>query len=323
MIEYHTPVLLKESIDALNIKDGGIYVDATLGGGGHTEAILKTGKKIRLFSFDKDEDSIKHAEKLLGDNYENILLIKDNFKNLRTRLSLEMIKKIDGILFDLGVSSHQIGTSDRGFSFSLDGELDMRMDQDSDLTAYQIINNFSFKELRSIFYEYGEEKEAARIAGAIVEKRDQKKIKTTLELSEIIEKSTISKHKLKAKARIFQSIRIYLNDEINNLKTALKDAVNILNPHGRIAVISYHSLEDRVVKQFFRYEEKSCICPSNFPKCICDKISTLKILTRKPVLPSSEEIQNNKRARSAKLRVAERKSGFTAYAGYAAIKKEK
>ncbi len=306
MQDYHIPVLLKESIDALQIKDGGIYIDATLGGGGHCEEILKRRKNIRLFAFDRDDDSLKHTSELKK-KYPVLTIIKDNFENIRTRLALERIKKVDGILFDLGVSSHQFNKASRGFSFSLESKLDMRMDQSSELTAYEIINNFPYEELKYIFREYGEEKEAGKIAKAIVQKRVAKKIETTLELAEIIEESIFSRQIIKTKARVFQALRIFLNGEIDALKTALSDAVKILNPSGRIAVISYHSLEDRLVKKFFIYEEKSCICPPNFPKCICNKKSTLKIITKRPIVPTKTEIQNNSRARSAKLRIAEKK----------------
>jgi len=304
--KYHIPVLLKESIAALNLRDGGIYVDATLGGGGHTRAILNSGKNLKLYAFDQDENALKFAEKNFLSAYKNLVLIKNNFANLRTGLALERIKKIDGILFDLGVSFNQISNPARGFSYLHDGNLDMRMDESEELTAFDIINNFPLKKLRDIFFEFGEEREAAHIASAIVSKRKLKKIKTTAELSEIIDRSTHSKFKMKAKARIFQALRIYLNREIEVLKTALNDAVKILNPGGRLVVISYHSIEDRVVKKFFQYEEKSCICPPNLP-CVCDKVSTLKIITKKPIIPSSEEIAENRMARSAKMRVAEKK----------------
>ena len=234
-------------------------------------------------------------------------MINDNFKNLRTGLALNRIKKIDGILFDLGVSSHQIDSADRGFSYMADGDLDMRMDRTSKLSAKELINTFSLEDLKDIFFKYGEERESARIARKIVEVRKQKEIKTTLQLAEIIDNSIKSNQRIKAKARIFQAIRIFVNNEIEALNKALKDAVHLLNKGGRIAVISYHSIEDRVVKQFFKYENLSCVCPDDFPICTCDKVSTLKIITKKPILPTEEEIHNNSRAKSAKLRIAERK----------------
>jgi 16S rRNA (cytosine1402-N4)-methyltransferase len=307
MENFHEPVLLEESIAALNIRDGLVYVDATLGGGGHTRAILNTGKKIKLISFDQDEAAIEHCRNSFGENYDNLTLIHDNFSNFWTGVALQKIKKIDGILFDLGVSSYQINEPERGFSFSLDGKLDMRMNNKSELTAYEIVNKFTYEELKKIFFEYGEERESYRIAKGIIKERESKNIQTTLELADIIDRYTFSHQKLKAKARIFQAIRIYLNDEINVLTTALNDAVKILNPGGRLAVISYHSLEDRIVKQLLRFQEKVCICPPSFPQCVCNKKSTLRILTKKPITPKQEEIARNSRARSAKLRIAEKK----------------
>ena len=304
MREYHLPVMLKESIEGLSLKDGGVYVDATFGGGGHSRAILESGKDIRLFSFDQDEDAQKIAETIKN---ENFVFIKDNFRNLRTGLALNRIKKIDGILFDLGVSSHQIDSPERGFSFMREGDLDMRMDTNTELSAKEVINTYPKEQLQDIFIKYGEEREAFRIARAIVEERKKRFISTTLQLAEIIDKSIKSHRRIKAKARIFQALRIYINREIEALNEALKDAVHLLNKGGRIVVISYHSIEDRVVKQFFKYENLSCICPDDFPVCRCNKVSTLKIITKKPILPSEEEIAKNSRAKSAKLRIAERK----------------
>lgn len=303
---YHQPVLLKESIEALALHPQGIYVDATLGGGGHTEYILQKQPDIRLFSFDQDQAAREQAKPLLA-KYDNLTIIGDNFANLRSCLALERIKKIDGILFDLGVSSHQINQPERGFSFSLDGKLDMRMDTNAEITAYEIINHFDPQELKRIFLEFGEEKEAGKIARAIAESRRQKTLETTLELAEIIDQTVFSKQKIKAKARVFQALRIYINGEMEVLKTALSDAVKMLNPGGRIVVISYHSLEDRIVKKFFQNEEKACVCPPDFPQCVCGKKSTLRILTKKPLLPAESEICHNPRARSAKMRYAERK----------------
>ncbi|MBC8489504.1 MAG: 16S rRNA (cytosine(1402)-N(4))-methyltransferase RsmH [Bacteroidetes bacterium] len=307
MSNYHVPVLLKESIEALNIKPQGIYVDATFGGGGHTAEMLKKGNKLKIFSFDQDTEAL-HEGSILQKKYtEQLILIHDNFKNLRTRLALERIRYIDGILFDLGVSSHQINEAQRGFSFSQEGKLDMRMNEEQEFTASDVVNDFSYEEIRNIIFEYGEEREAGRIARAILRERTNSRIETTLQLADIIEHNTNAKQKVKAKARVFQALRIFVNDEMESLKKALADSVKMLNPGGRIVVISYHSLEDRLVKKFFKYEEKDCICPVSFPKCICDKRSTLKIITRKPFLPSADEIERNNRARSAKLRIAEKR----------------
>jgi len=305
--EYHVPVLLDECLEALDLQDGKIYVDATFGGGGHARKILESGKDLKLFAFDQDPDSIAQSKTLKEEYSEQFVLIKENFANIRTGLALERIKKIDGILFDLGVSSHQINDPSRGFSFSGDGKLNMRMDQETELTAADVVNTYSFEDLTKIFRNYGEEKESPRIARNIILKREQNEIETTLQLSQIIENCIVSKKSIKAKARIFQALRIYINKEMEVLQTALEESVKILNPGGRLVVISYHSLEDRIVKNLFKYEEKSCLCPPEFPKCVCDKKSTLKILTRKPVVPSQEEIDSNPRARSAKLRIAEKK----------------
>ncbi len=307
MSNYHIPVLLPESIEALNLKPQGIYVDATFGGGGHTAEMLNKGDGIKVFGFDQDTQALNEGTALQKKFPEQLILIHDNFKNLRTRLGLERIRYIDGILFDLGVSSHQINEAERGFSFSKEGRLDMRMNEEQEFTAGDVVNDFSYEEIRNIIFEYGEEREAGRIARAILRERTNFRIKTTLQLADIIEHNTNAKHKVKAKARVFQALRIYVNGEMESLKKALEDSVKMLNPEGRIVVISYHSLEDRLVKKFFKYEEKDCICPVNFPKCICDKRSTLKIITRKPILPSADEIEKNSRARSAKLRIAEKR----------------
>ncbi len=307
MKEYHVPVLLAECLEALNLRDGKVYVDATFGGGGHSKKILESGKDIKLFGVDQDPDSIEQSKKLKDLFPENFVMIKENFANMRTGLALERIKKVDGILFDLGVSSHQINDPARGFSFRGDGDLNMRMDQTTELTAADVVNTYSFAELARIFREYGEEKEAARIANNIIIERNKKEIKTTLQLSTIIENCIISKKSIKAKARIFQALRIYINKEMEVLKTALNDSIKILNPGGKIVVISYHSLEDRIVKNIFKYEAKECICPPEFPQCVCDKVSTLKIISRKPVVPTLNEIENNPRARSAKLRIAQKR----------------
>jgi len=307
MTKYHVPVLLAECLEALDLQDGNIYVDATFGGGGHSSAILESGEDIKLFALDQDPDSIKQSEVLKEKYPEQFVMIKENFANIRTGLALERIKKVDGILFDLGVSSHQINDPARGFSFRGDGKLNMRMDQDSQLTAADVVNTYSFEDLARIFREYGEEKEAARIARSIILEREKEEIETTLQLSNIIENCIISKKSIKARARIFQALRIYINKEMEVLETALNDSVKILNPGGRIAVISYHSLEDRIVKNIFKYEAKSCICPPEFPLCVCEKKATLKILSRKPIVPTTQEIENNSRARSAKLRVAQKR----------------
>lgn len=309
IFEYHIPVLLNESIAALNIQEGSIIIDATLGGGGHTAAILEQNSSVVVLAFDKDSAAIDHVIEFRHQYPERLILINDNFSNLRTRISLEKIKKIDGIIYDLGVSYNQISGA-RGFSYTHDGRLDMRMSVSEKLTASDIINEFSYEKLRSIFFEYGEERESVRIAKAIIRERQKKEIKTTLELSAIIENNTVSRKKLKAKARIFQALRIFINNELEVLKTSLREAVDVLNPGGRIVVISYHSIEDRIIKKFFQHEEKSCICSSQIPICQCDKVSTLKIITKKPIIPSENETTSNRMARSAKMRIAEKRGNL-------------
>ncbi len=304
--KYHIPVLLNECLEALNIKDNGIYVDTTLGGGGHSKEILKSNNSIKLYSFDRDSEAIEYAGELLKEFGDRSTLIHSNYDQLRTKLALEKVKRIDGILFDLGVSFHQITDPERGFSFSKDGKLDMRMDNRDKITAFEIVNEFSFEELSKIFFEYGEEKKAKLIAGKIVKQRSIKKIETTGELSSLIDEVIKGPMRVKSKARIFQALRIFINGELESIKIAIKEAVDILNPGGRIVVITYHSLEDRIIKQFFKYEEKDCICPPSFPVCICNKKRRVKIINKKPILPTEEERNLNPQSRSAKLRIAER-----------------
>jgi 16S rRNA (cytosine1402-N4)-methyltransferase len=305
MENYHIPVFLEECVEALNLKQSGIYVDATLGGGGHTRKILESGKELTLFAFDQDPDALQHNLALQQKYPNRLILVQDNFANLRTQLALHRIKKIDGILFDLGISSHQIDLDSRGFSFSLDGKLDMRMDQMGEVTAADFINKSSLEDLSKVFREYGEEKQAYKIAKAILQAREQKPFVTTKQFSDFLDTCTNSNKRIKTKARIFQAIRIYINRELEVLRSSLTDAIKILNPGGRIVVLSYHSLEDRLVKQIFKYEAEACICPPGFPKCVCDKQARIKILTKKPLVPKAAEIARNSRARSAKLRIAE------------------
>ncbi len=305
---YHVPVLLEVCVEAMQLKDNGIYVDATAGGGSHSEALLQANPTIQLYAFDQDPEAIASASEHLAQFNDRIHLIQDNFSHLRTRLALQKIKHIDGILFDLGVSSHQIDIAERGFSFQQSGILDMRMNQEVGVPAFEIVNHYGYEQLAKIFREYGEEPDAGKVARVILHAREKHPIQTTDDLSMLIDENFPQnpKFKTKMKARIFQALRIYVNRELENLQAVLVDCTNILNPGGRIVVISYHSLEDRIVKNYFRAEEKACICPDNFPKCICNKKSRLKIITRKPLLPDSSEILTNSRSRSAKLRVAER-----------------
>lgn len=282
----HIPVLLKESIDLLNLFESGIYVDCTLGGGGHTMEIKTRSPKSKVIGIDTDYEAILATQtKLAG--FENIEIINDNFKNLKNLVK----KPVDGILFDLGVSSYQIDEPSRGFSLQKDGPLDMRMDQSQKLRAQDIVNSSSQEELEKIFKEFGEERFSRRTAKAIIKERETKDIKSTFQLKEIIEKAIPIWKKRESVTRIFQSLRIAVNQELGNLKTALEDAIDLLKPRGRIVVISYHSLEDRIVKHLFKQagqEEK------------------LEILTKKPVRACAGEISSNPRAKSAKLRAAKK-----------------
>ncbi|MCK9556762.1 MAG: 16S rRNA (cytosine(1402)-N(4))-methyltransferase RsmH [Candidatus Cloacimonetes bacterium] len=309
MSSYHEPVMLQSCMDYLNLQKGKIYVDATLGGGGHALAMYQRESGIRLYGFDQDEEAINAATKRLQ-GYSPVL-IKANFRDLRTQLAYNKVKGIDGILFDLGVSSHQLNETKRGFSFDREAELDMRMDREAELSAQQIVNEYSYEELKRIFKEYGEEQSAGRIGRAIERYRAERRINTTTELAGIIETvvGSGSKESLKTKVRIFQALRICVNDELNALSGALDDAVNLLNPGGRIVVMSYHSLEDRIVKNTFKLAEQDCICPPAIINCVCSHYSKLKILTRRPITAGPEEIASNVRSRSAKLRAAEKKWG--------------
>lgn len=305
----HKPVLLKESIEALNIKKKGIYVDGTLGGGGHSakiaEALEGTGQLIVI---DQDPCAINRGRERLK-AYNNISFIENNFSNIANILYNLNIKKIDGFLMDLGVSSFQLYDIQRGFSYNEDAALDMRMNPNIDLTAAKIINSYSKQDLSQIFRIYGEEPFAWEIAKNIEKKRSIKQIENTLELVKIIKESITEKQKKKKGhpgKRIFQALRIEVNKELSALKKALEDSEKYLSIRGRLVVITFHSLEDRIVKRFIKDKEKPCNCPSDFPICICGKVSTLKNVTKKVILPSKDELLSNNRARSAKLRVAEK-----------------
>jgi 16S rRNA (cytosine1402-N4)-methyltransferase len=305
MSEYHVPVMVQESIRLLNLKAGGIYVDATTGGGGHSLAMLKAVPGIRLFCFDQDEEALAEAEQTLN-GYPGVELIQANFAAFRTELALRKIKGIDGILFDLGVSSHQLDCRERGFSFDRNAPLDMRMDQGKDYSAFNAVNELKEAELTVILREFGEEPAARKIARAIA--NAPKPLETTGDLARVIETvvGAGSKESLKTKVRVFQALRIQVNDELTSLSRGLTDAINLLFPEGRIVVLSYHSLEDRIVKQAFRLAEQQCICPPAIIKCVCDHRRQLKVLTRNPLTASEDELVLNPRSRSAKLRAAEK-----------------
>ncbi|NYE58792.1 16S rRNA (cytosine(1402)-N(4))-methyltransferase RsmH [Carboxydothermus ferrireducens] len=305
----HVPVLLNETIEHLNLKAGGVYVDATLGGGGHSEEILKRAD-CRVVGLDQDEDALNHAAKRLAPFGDRFIPVKSNFRNIRKVVYRLGLDAVDGVLMDLGVSSFQLDNPLKGFSFQHDGPLDMRMDPQNPKTAADVVNTYPEKELIRIFYEYGEERYAPQIARAIVKRREKKPFTSTLELAEEIiravpAKARREKHPAK---KVFQAIRIEVNDELSSLEEGLVGAVEVLKPGGRIVVITFHSLEDRLVKNFFRREENPCICPKDFPMCVCGKKPRLKVITKKPVVPSQEEIEKNRRAHSAKLRAAEKLS---------------
>ena len=306
----HVSVLLYECIEALNIRDGYTYVDATAGGGGHSLEIAKRmGPNSRLICFDRDKNAIAAATDRLKDHLDRVTFVNDNFSSLSDVLRDMDIKNLGGVLADLGCSSHQFDEADRGFSYMQDAPLDMRMDTDAPLCAYNVVNEYSERDLKRIIYEYGEERFAPRIAEAIAKRRAISPIKTTVELSDII-KSAIpaaqrqdGPHPAK---RTFQAIRIEVNGELEAIKPLIDAASGYLVPSGRIAIISFHSLEDRIVKESFKELSRGCVCPPDFPICVCGRKPTFKEASKKPILPSERELNDNPRSRSAKLRVAEK-----------------
>jgi len=305
---FHEPVMMKEVVDALVVSRTGIYVDGTVGGAGHSYAILKNTEAL-LIGIDRDEEALRFAEKRLTEFGSRKILIKENFAHLDHILKSLNIKQVDGVLLDLGVSSHQLDTAPRGFSFSQQAPLDMRMDRSLKLCAYDIINSFAQKELEKIIRCYGEEKMAARIARAISRKRKLSPIGTTTELAAIVAACMpphLQWQKIHPATRTFQAIRIAVNNELDHIKPAIHAAADALKPGGRLCVISFHSLEDRIVKNEIRSLEGGCICPKDVPVCVCQREAKLKNMTRKAIVPSEEEMALNPRARSAKLRVARR-----------------
>ncbi len=299
----HISVLLNECIDNLNIKKNGIYFDGTAGGGGHSLEILKKLDKGRLISVDQDYDAIKYITKKLQ-NYNNVDIIHDNFCNILDILKSLNIQGVDGVLLDLGVSSYQLDTPERGFSYRHNGKLDMRMSKNG-VSARQIVNNFVVEDLAKILYDFGEEKFSYSIAKNIQKYRNRKPIETTFELVDIIKNSVPDKYKRSKHPakKTFQALRIAVNDEIGNLKKAINDSFQALNVNGVLAVITFHSIEDRIVKNFFKQCCTPCICPPDFPLCVCDNKKLGELVNRKPILPSKEELDFNNRSRSAKLRV--------------------
>ena len=305
----HIPVLLNECIDALRISPSGVYVDGTLGRAGHSAEIAKRLDTGRLIAVDRDMTAIEEARVKLEAYSDKVTFVHSNFSRIGEILDELRIDKVDGMLFDLGVSSPQLDDGRRGFSYMEDGPLDMRMDKSSYLTARDIVNFWSEEEIKKILFTYGEERYAPRIARAIVKKRELSPIETTLELADVIKSampgSALHEKQHPAK-RSFQAVRIAVNDELKSISDMLNTAMDRLNKGGRIAVISFHSLEDRIVKTAIASKEKGCTCPPEFPICTCGFVQTMKSVTRKPIVPTKEELDRNPRARSAKLRVAEK-----------------
>ena len=305
----HIPVLLRESIEGLNIKPDGLYIDGTLGRAGHAIEIAKKLTCGRLIAIDRDESAINEAAELLREYKDKTILIHSNFKDIAKILNNKGIDKADGMLFDLGVSSPQLDDASRGFSYIHDTKLDMRMDKNGELTAFEAINNWDEDQLRTIFFEYGEERYSKSIAREIVKKRTAAPIDTTFKLNEVIYSAIPSLARREAghpSKRIFQALRIAVNDELDSIKEMLEAAPDLLNPKGRLCVLSFHSLEDRLVKRAMATGAKGCTCPRETPVCICGTKPTLKLITRKPVTADKYETSQNPRAKSAKLRIAER-----------------
>lgn len=307
----HASVLLDEVIENMNIDPRGIYLDGTLGGGGHSYEIVKRLTTGRLIGLDQDEAAIKAAGLRLSKYKNKITIVRSNYRDMTTVLSDMEIYKVNGILLDLGVSSYQLDTPERGFSYRTDAPLDMRMDERNEKTAKDIINGYSEMELFRVIRNYGEDRFAKNIAKHIVRARMDKPIDTTFQLNEIIKAAIPAKVRARGghpSKRTYQAIRIELNHELDVLKDSLSDMIDLLLPQGRLLIITFHSLEDRIVKEAFRTNENPCTCPPNFPVCVCEKKSKGRVITRKPILPSEEELEVNKRSKSAKLRVFEKTS---------------
>ena len=305
----HYSVLLEETVDGLNIKPDGIYVDGTLGGGGHAyEVCSRLNEKGRFIGIDQDEAAIEAASARLRDFGERVTIVRSNYCDMKSRLHELGIDKVDGIVLDLGVSSYQLDTAERGFSYRVDAPLDMRMDRRQNMTARDIVNDYSEMDLFRIIRDYGEDKFAKNIAKHIVMEREKGPIETTGQLIEIIKRAIPMKFQKTAghpAKRTFQAIRIELNRELEVLRENLDDMIDLLNEGGRICIITFHSLEDRIVKTIFRKAENPCVCPSHFPVCVCGNAPKGKVVTKKPILPSEGELEENSRSKSAKLRVFE------------------
>ena len=307
----HISVMAKEVIEFLNVSRGGIFVDCTAGGGGHSYEIAKRlPNGSRLICLDRDDEAIEACTKRLDEYKDRFTIVKSNFMNLGAALDSLGIDKIDGVMWDLGVSSHQLDDGERGFSYSKEAPLDMRMDREQSITAYDVVNSYTADEIARVLRDYGEEKFASKIARDIVAARETKPIETTIELAELVTESIPAavrkKEKQNPARRTFQAIRIEVNGELDAIEPSITTAVERLNPGGRLAVITFHSLEDRIVKDCFKKLSEGCTCPPEFPVCVCGKKPKINIISKKPILPSPEEEEENPRSRSAKLRIAEK-----------------
>ena len=304
----HISVLLNECIEGLNINPKGIYADATLGGGGHSSVIRSKLNGGMLIGIDRDEEAINAAKKRIGEK-ENVIYVHDNYKNIKNILKSNNISGLDGALIDLGISSYQIDNAERGFSYTKDAPLDMRMNQKDTLSAYHVVNTYDEKKLASIIFDYGEDRYGRKIAEAIVKERGKAPIETTLQLAEIVKGAVPAKSVPKGShpaKRTFQAIRIEVNGELADLKDAVTDFFESLNSKGRLCIITFHSLEDRIVKHVFSDFASGCVCPKEFPICVCGKTPRGKLVNKKPILPGEEELLQNSRSASAKLRIIEK-----------------
>lgn len=304
----HYSVLLEEAVEGLNIKEDGIYVDCTLGGAGHSLEILKKLTTGKLYAFDQDNVALENAKIKLSEYADKVVFIKSNFENLKEKLAEQNVYEVDGVLYDLGVSSPQLDTPERGFSYNYDTRLDMRMDTDASISAYEVVNEYSYHDLVRIFYRYGEEKFSKQIARNIEKKRELAPIETTFQLVDIIKESIPAAKRRTGghpAKRVFQAIRIAVNNELSVFENSLEQAIDIVKVGGRISVITFHSLEDRICKQIFKSYAKNKEIPKNLPILPNESLSKLKLITRKPICPSDKELEENNRSRSAKLRVAE------------------
>lgn len=306
----HVPVMLGECLDGLKIKADGVYVDGTVGGGGHSSEIVKRlSDKGRLICFDKDEDALKASGARLADFKDRVTFVHDDYKNMPERLNDMGVGKVDGILLDLGVSSYQLDNAERGFSYMKDAPLDMRMDRSQRVSAYEVVNTYGEDEIAKILFDYGEEKLARAIARKIVNRRSEKPIETTLELAKIVEDTYPAKTRWKyghPAKRTFQAIRIEVNDELSSLGEAITAMARRLEKGGRMAVITFHSLEDRIVKTAFKELSLACTCPPDFPVCVCGKVQEVELVNKKPIVASEKELDENLRSQSAKLRIVEK-----------------